>query len=308
MFDPATGIWYLKNDAGAGRTDFTPFQFGLPGWIPVTGDWAGTGHTGIGVVDPTTGMWYLRSTVGPGLPDFEPFAYGLPGWTPVTGNWSGSGHTGIGMVDPGTGVWYLRNTPGPGPVDYPAFAYGLGGWKPVAGDYDFPAQPQRAAGGRARGSAPGAALGDDQLQAAVGQALARLAAAGVDAALLGRLAQAHYVVAALPGSYLGLTLTASDEVLISADAAGYGWYADASAASDAQFVAGGSGAPLTALPGSAAAGHQDLLTVVLHEMGHLAGRPDVSDAPADGGDLMAEFLAPGVRRTQALDTIFTSGL
>jgi hypothetical protein len=47
----------------------------------------------------------------------------------------------------------------------------------------------------------------------------------------------------------------------------------------------------------------DLLTVVLHEMGHLAGRPDEAGDPA-GADLMAEFLAPGVRRTQALDLVF----
>ena len=48
----------------------------------------------------------------------------------------------------------------------------------------------------------------------MGDALVRLAAAGVDPALLGRLAGAHYAVAALPGSYLGLTLSAADEVLV----------------------------------------------------------------------------------------------
>jgi hypothetical protein len=41
-------------------------------------------------------------------------------------------------------------------------------------------------------------------------------------------------------------------------------------------------------------------------MGHLAGRPDVAGA-GDAGDLMANTLAPGVRRTQALDTVFASG-
>jgi hypothetical protein len=47
----------------------------------------------------------------------------------------------------------------------------------------------------------------------------------------------------------------------------------------------------------------DLLTAVLHEMGHLAGLPD-RDAAADSGDPMAEALAPGVRRTEALDQVF----
>jgi hypothetical protein len=50
----------------------------------------------------------------------------------------------------------------------------------------------------------------------------------------------------------------------------------------------------------------DLLTAVLHEMGHLAGRPDRAGA-ADGGDLMAETPPPGVRRTQALDALFGTG-
>jgi hypothetical protein len=224
----------------------------------------------------------------------------------VSGDWSGLGHTGIGAVDPATGVWYLKNDATPGPVDFTPFAYGLGGWKPVVGDYDFPAQPQRAAGGRAAGG-KAATLGDDQLQAAVGEALARLAAAGADPALLDRLAAAHYLVSSLPGSYLGLTLAASHEVLVSADAAGYGWYADASAASDAQFLSGGPGSPLLARPGSAAAGREDLLTVVLHEMGHLAGRPDVSDA-GHGDDLMAYHLAAGTRRVDALDQVFRTGL
>jgi len=43
-------------------------------------------------------------------------------------------------------------------------------------------------------------------------------------------------------------------------------------------------------------------------VGHLAGRPDL-DGPGAGDDLMADLLAPGVRRTQALDRVFTtSGL
>jgi hypothetical protein len=43
--------------------------------------------------------------------------------------------------------------------------------------------------------------------------------------------------------------------------------------------------------------------MVLHEMGHLTGLPDV-DGSGQDGNLMAEFLAPGVRKTQALDQVF----
>jgi hypothetical protein len=62
-----------------------------------------------------------------------------------------------------------------------------------------------------------------------------------------------------------------------------------------------------ALPGSPAASKVDLLTTVLHEMGHLAGRPDVSSA-GNPLDLMADSLAPGTRRTDALDQVFAGGL
>jgi hypothetical protein len=51
----------------------------------------------------------------------------------------------------------------------------------------------------------------------------------------------------------------------------------------------------------------DLLTVVLHEMGHLAGRHDVAGSGTDGG-LMSTLLAAGVRRTNALDAVFAGGL
>ena len=52
---------------------------------------------------------------------------------------------------------------------------------------------------------------------------------------------------------------------------------------------------LEALPGSAAEGHMDLLTVVLHEMGHIAGWGDVNTAGRPN-NLMDATLAPGVRR------------
>ena len=59
------------------------FQFGMPGWVPVAGDWDGGGHTGVGVYDPTTATWYLRGSAGAGFPD-RVFQYGAPGWKPGT--------------------------------------------------------------------------------------------------------------------------------------------------------------------------------------------------------------------------------
>jgi hypothetical protein len=132
-FDPATGLWYLSGAAGGGL--LPPFAYGLPGWVPVVGDWDGNGTTTVGVFDPSTATWYLRNANSAGAPDYVPFQYGLPGWIPVVGDWGGTGHAGIGVFDPSTGTWYLRNEVSGGPADAGVFAYGLPGWLPLAGDW-----------------------------------------------------------------------------------------------------------------------------------------------------------------------------
>jgi hypothetical protein len=134
-FDSATGTWYLRNANGAGPADGGVFQYGVPGWLGVVGDWSGTGQTGIGVFDPSTGTWFLRNEAGAGAPDAGQFQYGCPGWIPVVGDWNGTGHTGIGVFDPGTGTWFLRNEAGAGAPDAGVFRYGGAGWIPVAGDW-----------------------------------------------------------------------------------------------------------------------------------------------------------------------------
>ena len=123
--------------------------------------------------------------------------------------------------------------------------------------------------------------------------------------LLNQLATATYVVAPLGGSYLGLADVASHTVRISSDAARHGWYVDPTPARDEEFRPGAPGSPLVALPGTAASGRMDLLTTVLHEMGHLVGRGDVGTA-GHADDLMEEMLAPGTRRVDALDKVFAS--
>jgi hypothetical protein len=134
-FDPATATWYLRNSNSAGAPDFAPFQYGAPGWIPVTGDWNGDGITTIGVVDPSTMTWYLRNSNSAGAPDFTPFQYGAPGWIPVVGDWDGNGTTTIGVFDPATATWYVRNSNSSGAPDVTPFQYGGQGWTPVTGDW-----------------------------------------------------------------------------------------------------------------------------------------------------------------------------
>jgi subtilisin-like proprotein convertase family protein len=138
IFDPSTATFYLRNELSPGAADAAaPFRFGAPGWVPLAGDWTGTGHTGIGVFDPSTATFYLRNELSPGAADAAaPFQFGAPGWVPLAGDWTGSGRTGIGVFDPSTATFYLRNELSPGAADAAvAFRFGASGWVPLTGDW-----------------------------------------------------------------------------------------------------------------------------------------------------------------------------
>jgi hypothetical protein len=72
-------------------------------------------------------------------------------------------------------------------------------------------------------------------------------------------------------------------VRLDATAAGFGWFVDPTPANDSEFA---SGKPPAGM---------DLLTVVMHELGHEVGLLDL-DPATHPGDLMAQTLPPGVRR------------
>jgi hypothetical protein len=124
-------------------------------------------------------------------------------------------------------------------------------------------------------------LSAEQLQPVVQQAIASWQAAGASPAQVALLEQVPIHIGVLPSSYLGME--AGGEVWISPDAGGWGWFVDASAASQRAFPAA---------PGSPADGKMDLLSVVSHELGHVLG---LEDSP-DLADVMGETLAAGVRR------------
>jgi hypothetical protein len=109
-------------------------------------------------------------------------------------------------------------------------------------------------------------------------------------------------VAEFPGPWLGMAFPGA--IWIDQDAAGYGWFVDPTPGDNAEFRAVVSGRDFVALPGSAAAGRIDLLTVVVHELGHELGLDDNLDPL----DVMDEALAPGVRRLPAAADVAHTGL
>lgn len=141
----------------------------------------------------------------------------------------------------------------------------------------IPVSPLTAAGGPAT-SATTAALTADQLRPIVREAVRRWNQTGLTAAERKLLRSVTVHLAELDGATLGLA--AGTTITIDQDAAGYGWFVDRTPRKDTEFTAAGNQGEL---------GRIDLLTAVMHELGHVLSR-----AHAAGG-VMGETLGTGVR-------------
>jgi len=114
---------------------------GLPGDIPVTGDWNGDGRSKAGFY--RNGGWYLDlngDRVFNGSDVIRWFG-GQPGDVPVTGDWNGDGRTDIGVFR--GGFYWILDANGNGAFDGTganldeAFAFGgVPGDKPITGDWN----------------------------------------------------------------------------------------------------------------------------------------------------------------------------
>ena len=136
-------------------------------------------------------------------------------------------------------------------------------------------------------------------------AIARWSLAGISAAQIKELQQTQYEVADIPTSTM-LGMTQTNQITIDSNAAGYGWYIDASAG-NAAFTQQVASTELHANSSSPAFGRIDLLTVVMHEMGHELGLPDL-DPQSDPTSLMDGQLATGVRRLPSADLVAQTNL
>ena len=114
----------------------------------------------------------------------------------------------------------------------------------------------------------------------------------------------EFRIADLDDARLGLTL--GTVIWIDVDAAGHGWFVDASPADDVEFSRVGQDGELWAADGSPAGGAMDLLTVVGHELGHVLGLDDHVHSE-HAGDIMAAALDTGARRNLASDTWLHEG-
>jgi hypothetical protein len=126
-----------------------------------------------------------------------------------------------------------------------------------------------------------------RLQPVLDEALRRWSLAE-DAEFMAALSGVHIQIVDLPGQELGEY--SNGVVYVDIDAAGYGWFIDPTPQDDKEFA--DVGGQLDALRGPAAQ-RMDLLSVLVHELGHAGGL-----AHTDSG-FMASDLDTGVRTTVA---------
>ncbi|HZX33542.1 MAG TPA: Ig-like domain-containing protein [Rhodocyclaceae bacterium] len=109
------------------------------------------------------------------------------------------------------------------------------------------------------------------------------------------LASVDVRVGDLPAGVAGATQ--GNQITLSASGAGWGWYVDPNPADSSEFIATETANDFVAAPDSPAAGKLDLLTVLIHEMGHALGL----EHSLDGHDEMAGTVSPGLRRLPVVD-------
>src|SRR5262249_59658942 len=114
-----------------------------------------------------------------------------------------------------------------------------------------------AAGGAVTGGAGGAVLTEAALRPLVEEAGRRWQSAGLSAAQAQALRGLDVRVGDLGGSTLGLA--SGRTVWLDDDAAGWGWFVDPTPRNDSEFTTPGN---------QGEQGRMDLLTVLMHEMGH----------------------------------------
>lgn len=131
-------------------------------------------------------------------------------------------------------------------------------------------------------------VSQDEAERLFSDLLARLEASGVPASTLATFTTTEIVVADLEGNVLGLA--GAGRIYIDVNAAGAGWFVDETALEDEEFSLVRD--HWAAAESSMASGRIDLLTVLAHELTHLAGKVD-----HDVDGLMAPTIGEGIRHT-----------
>ncbi|MEM1295920.1 MAG: autotransporter-associated beta strand repeat-containing protein, partial [Verrucomicrobiota bacterium] len=139
-------------------------------------------------------------------------------------------------------------------------------------------------------------LDSSDLDPLVQESIARWQETGLTDEQMAALLDTSYEIADLGGNYLGAT--EGDLILIDDDAAGRGWFIDLTPGEDEEFtIAAGVDSKLVADVNSAARDQVDLLSILMHEQGHVLGLEDSYDPSSVS--IMYGLFEEGERRVLA---------
>jgi hypothetical protein len=148
--------------------------------------------------------------------------------------------------------------------------------------------PLQLMGERAANPAAQAPLTTADIRPLFDEAVTRWQMALGNTAAARQLRDVRVQVMDLPGNTLGMA--SSKVVYLDVDAAGYGWFLDPTPWEDSEFAQGHAS--------GAAKGKVDLLSVLAHELGHVAGLNDEHRTdPSTANNVMTDALPLGVRRS-----------
>ena len=297
------GNIYFLDYNGNNSWDETPtdrmFAYGWAGDTPLSGDWDGDGDDQLGV--KRDGIYFLDyngNNSWDGTPTDRMFAYGWGSDTPLSGDWDGDGADQVGVKRGGT--YFL---------DY----NGNDSWDGTSTRSHVRVRlAQRHANYRQLGSI---VFADGRIKRRLGCRTAYAGGARPDRRICCRclvwnglvpgpqivLHPVKIQIADLPsasGRVIGNTIT------LDIDAAGYGWFVDTTPTLSGEITVAGYQELLETADGLVD-GSVDLLSVILHEMGHLLGFDDI-DLTGNPHHILANTLEPGTHRipwSEAVDEL-----
>jgi hypothetical protein len=128
VFRPSTGTWYFINSL---NFSFNTAPFGLPGDVPVAGDYDGDGRADLAVIRDQGGFrtWYFQTSYDHNYYWME---WGLTGDKAVPADYDNDGRLDIAVFRPSNSTWYIIQSSDGHFVER---QWGLNGDLPVTGDF-----------------------------------------------------------------------------------------------------------------------------------------------------------------------------